>query len=297
MDSVYDVILGSYTIRQCRNTRYNPAVEQIIGRFSGGIDPQALYISKSEPKCTFETDDLATGLGIGTDTFCSAGLHTENGTITIPFAKRAIGGTFSGAGANMRLNATYALTVPTSISAQQNQNATMSVETHFYLPTGLVPVTDSTAQDLGSQSFVGCHTLGPVYITPSGGSSTQVTQVTGVTITPGITVFTDFFDGSAYPKWVSVTMREPVIEITTKNFDHLAAYGPIGGGVDACNVYLQHRAVGGTYVAAATTSHIALSSAVSLAVISDISADERTGTGTIRLTCKALSCDTTSAIP
>lgn len=297
MDSVYDVILGSLTLRQCQNTNYNPSVEAIVGKFSGGIAPQAFYIGKSTPVCTFDTEDIVTGLAIGTDTFCSAGLHTSNGTITIPFAKRSLGATFVGAGANSRLNGTYALTVPTSISAQQNQNAVMSVATHFYLPTGLVPVTDSDAQDLGSQSFVGTHTLGPCYITPSGGSTTQVTQVTGVTITPGIEVFTFHGDGQVYPQWVSIINVDPVIEIQTKNFTHVNSYGPIGGGVDAVNIYLRNRAVGGTFVADITATHVQFSFGVSLATIQSITADHNTGTGTIRLAGKALTCDTTSAVP
>jgi len=296
MDSVYDVILGSLTLRQCQNTNFNPAVEAIVGKYSGGISPQAFYINKSSPVCTFETTDLATGLGIGTDTFCSAGLHSESTTITIPFAKRAIGAQFAGAGANDRLNATYAYTCPTSITAQQNQDATMSVASHFYLPTGEVPVTDSSGQNLGSQTFVGKHTLGPCYITPSGGSSTQVTQVTGVSITPGINVMTEFFDGKAYPKWVGVDAVDPIIEITTRNFTNAWSYGPIGGGVDAVNIYLYNRAVGGVYVADATTTHIQFSFGASLGTIQSIVADEKLGTATIRLAGKVLTCDTTSAV-
>jgi len=296
MDSVYDVILGSLTLRQCQNTNFNPAVEELIGRYSGGIDPQALYISKSTPVCSYDTEDLGTGLAIGTDTFCSAGLHTSNGTITIPFARRTIGALFAGSTSHMRLNGTYALHVPTKISGAQNQNATMSIQSHFYTPTGVIPVTASTGVTLGSQTFVATYTMANAWITPTSGSSTQVTQVTNVTVTPGITVMTEFFDGAAFPIWVGIEMREPTIEITTKNFDQLATYGPVGGGVDAVNVNFRKRNPGGIYVADATAEHIGFSGGVSLATIQSITGNPKTGEGTIKLTLKALTCDTTYAL-
>lgn len=296
MDSVYDVILGSLTVRQCRNTRYNPAIEQIIGRYSGGIDPQTLHVSKATPMCTFDTDDLGTGLAIGTDTFCSAGLHTSNGTITIPFARRSIGALFAGTLSHMRLNGTYALHVPTSISGQQNQDATMSINTHFYTPTGVVPVTASTGATLGSQSYVAKYTMGTGWITPSGGSSTQLTQVVGITVTPGIRVFTEFFNGGIYPSWIGIDLREPTIEFTVKSFDDLAAYGPIGAGVDGVLATFRKRADGGTLVSDASSVHIGFTFGAALATISDITANEQTGTGTIKITGKALTCDTTYAL-
>lgn len=298
MDAVYDAVVGSTTIRQITNTRFSSGLEQSIGRYSGGLDPQAIYVMKSEPTVSFETEDLATALAIGTDTFSSVGSHISSGTITIPFQRRSLGGTFAGAGANMRLNATHALFVPTSISGNQGDDAKLSIEGHFYNTTGLTtPVTASVNQNLASQAYVAKYAMGTAFITPSGGASTQLVEVVGITVNPGITVMTEYYNGGVYPQKVFITRREPVIEITVKSFDDLYTYGPIGAVVDGCVVYFRKRADGGTFASDASSVHISFSFGAGLAVIQDISASANdNGTGTIRITGKALTCDTTAAL-
>lgn len=293
MDALYDAILDAATLKQVRRTTYNGQLEVLTGRLSGAVDPSAKFLKKAEPRATFETEDIS---GCLTAISVSAGLYISSGTITIPWNRRANGGTFAGGSNNAILSATKALAILSSISASQGDDgAVASVELAFLSSDGLTaPVSASVNQALSSQSSNAWFSMGPVYI-----DSSQLTQVKSVRVDPGVQMVTKMFDGAIYPTIAFIQARNPAIEVQFENFDALNAQTPLLAALTSCAAYFRKRAAGaGAFVSDATSGHVKLSLGTGVKVMQSAEGSgQENGTVTLRLEGLALSSSTSSAIP
>jgi hypothetical protein len=292
MDVLYDAILNASTLHQIKRTSFNPGIEHQPLRQTGALDPTQIVVKGGEPRATFESMDLA---GVLTAISPTAGLFINNATITIPWNRRANGGTFAGGSNNFTLNALYGLCILKGISASQgDEGAVAEIECAFLSSDGLiVPVTAQVNQALAAQAYGTAYAMGPMYI-----DSSQLTQVESIKVDPGINLVTKRFDGSVYPTLAFIQERNPTIDITFENFDALNTQGPLFASMTTGAAYFRKKLDGGTFVTDVTTGHVKLSFGTGLKVIQSADAsDTGNGKATLRLIGKALSSSTASAIP
>lgn len=293
MDVVYDAILDSSTLKQVRRSSFRPQAQVLTGRLSGGVDPSAKFLKQAEPRGTFDCEDLA---GVLTAISVSSGLYISSGTITIPWNRRANGGTFAGGSNNAIISGTKGMAIIQQISASQGDDgAVATVELAYMSSDGLTaPCSTSVNQALSSQSYNAWFAMGPVYV-----DSSQLTQVKSVRVDPGIQLTTKMFDGSIYPTISFIQARNPAIEVEFENFDALNSQAIIVAAMTSCAAYFRKRAVGaGAFVSDATTGHVKLSLGTGIKVLQTAEGSgQENGTATLRFEGLALSSSTSSAIP
>lgn len=287
-DIVYDVILGSNTVRQVLKSDYQPNLEDVVGMASGAVDPSEVMAGKAEPQATFETSDLA---GFLAALSISAGAHVSAGTITIPWNKRAQGGSFAGAGANSRINGTHGLIVPTRISCGQDDEAAIAAAmVHFYSTDGFAAAaTISNSQNLAATAFTGQYTLGPAKV-----NGTALGELLSIAVNPGITVEVKRHNGGNYPTLVHITQRRPTIDLTFEDISEIPAIG--FAAMTSAAVWFRKRSSVG-FVADATEQHVKFSFTDGLVIPQGISASGiQAGAVTLRLKGEALTASAAAAI-
>lgn len=290
-DTVYDAFLGAYNLRQCFNGSYNPQAQVIGGIVSGAPDPSALYGHTTAPKAMFQTGDLA-GLIAGVS--MGAGLSIASGTVLIPFRRRANQGTHASGSSHVVVSGTDGLAVCTEIAAAQDDEAARAGVDFFFRSTdGLTnPAAIAGSQSLSAQAFVGLYAFGPVYVNGS-----KVGEVIRSRVVPGITVQVLRHDGGNYPDRLYIVQRRPVIELTFRDFDDLAAFGTSFAVLTSVAAYYRKRS-GAGFVSDASTSHVKCSFTDSLLTVSQAGAnDVQPGEATIQIHGLALTASAASAIP
>jgi hypothetical protein len=291
-----DVVFGSNLIRQCQNVSFANGLQTFGARTSGGIDPSALFVLNAEPRVTLETFDLATLItAFGTAGYASL----ASSTITVPFQERTIGATYGGDGTNNRLNGTAGTGHIVSFTGSQDaEGSSAQLEFVFRSADGTTAaVSATTDQNIAATAFVGQYAMGPVVVTLAGGSAVQLAGVVSHTVRPGVQLLTERVDGAAYTNRIFIAARDPMIEITFVDMDVLASYTPLFAALDAIVCYHRKRADGGTFVADATSAHVALSFADALMSTDSISHSQNAnGTATLMVRGKALTIAAGSAI-
>lgn len=289
MDAVYDGILGAVALKQCLTARYGPSPQVGVGRYSGGLDPQEFYLTGANPGFSWETKDIA---GVLAGVSVTTGLAVAAGTVSMPFQKRAQGGTFSGAGANAIITSANGLAVISAISASDG-DATVSLDYMGRSTDGVtVPITASVNQNLSAQAFNVTHCLRKVLI-----NGTTLTQVRNVVVRPGITVTPFTAGGHLYPTIFNITQRNPTIDITFCDLDGVSTYGPLFAAMTSAVVYLAKRSDGGTFVADGTGAHVSLSFAAGIITPESVQGQDPNSELTLRLYGKALTSSVTATIP
>ena len=292
MDALYDAIVGGTTLRQIKRTSFQAGIEGQALRQSGALDPSQIIVKGGEPRITFESMDLS---GVLTAISVSSGLFVNNAAITIPWNRRANGGTFAGGSNNFQLSALYGLFIPKSISASQGDDgAVVEIEGCILSSDGLtVPVTASVNNALGSQAYSTAYAMGPMYI-----DSTQLLQVESIKVDPGLTLVAKRFDGSVYPTLAFIQERNPTIDITFENFDALNTQGPLFASMTTAAAYFRKKVDGGTFVTDITAVHTKLSFGTGLKVVQSADAsDTSNAKANIKLMGKVLTAALTSTIP
>ena len=293
MEVLQDVIFGvGTTIKQCQNVSMSNNIDLYIGRDSGDVDPALTAVMKAEPRATIASMDIP---GLISTFGVTAGATVTAGTVSLPFQKRADGSTFAGILSHFTVTGANAYGFVSQFSATQDGNATGTAEIGFKSTTGLAsPLTSATGQTLSASTYDSAYTLGPAKI-----DGTQVPEITGITVTTGLTVEAKYFDGSAFPKKYAITSRDPVIELTVADFDSIDTYGPLSITNNSQDVvaYFRKLSDGSTRVADATAEHVAFTLSNGIITVEEYSAqDQSDGSATIKITGKALAASSTSAI-
>jgi hypothetical protein len=287
--ALYDAVAGSLTLRQVTAANFTNNGAPIEGTYSNGLDVAEFFAGPSDARATFETEDIASVAAVAN--IGTAGLEISAGTISIPWAERANQSTFSGAGAHFSLTSANGFLIPTRFSVPSVGNASCGLELIFLSSDGdTQPVAITTGVTLAGQAFTGLYGLGPVAI-----NGTTLDQVTGFTVTPGLSVEVKFY-GRNYVTQTHIVMRRPVIEVTTEDLDTLSALGPMWGVGTSIVAYARHR-VSTSWAADATASHIKFSGTDGIVKPADMGASgSGDGSRTIRFHLETLTIAGSSAI-
>jgi len=293
-DVVYDALLGSgVNLRQVTNSGFDPKIESMSGRFSGAPVISDQFIVSSQPEASLSTVDIGgflTAFGtLGT-------LIASGANVTVPYQKRAKGGTFVGAGANMKVVGIAdcpVVLVPQSINAPRQGTPTAQGQAFFLSSDGIVvPYAESVNQTLQAQAFNAMYGLGPVYI-----NGVHVPKQVGYSVSFGLG-WSDLqtYDGAVYPSDMFLETIDPVIEVQVEDFDQFVSI--LGGAaISSVTAYLRKRTSGGTYVANATAQHIKFSFASGVIKPQMISAQEtKHGSAAIRLEGRTRVASAASAV-
>lgn len=277
-----------------QSSNYAGGLQPVVGRQSGAPDPVFFAVGRTDTKCSFQSQDVGGALGFIS---VQSGLYVDNETITIPYHLRANGGTFASGSVNYALSASYALIVPTSIEAAQDQpGVTISLDTHFLSVDGVtVPVTANLNQALASESFNALWGFGPVYFNGS-----QVLDAIGWTVNPGITVVVRTQDGGVYPTEAYITLRQPTIDIKFRDLDTAnTVTGAIyGSSMTTAAVYGYQRVSEGEFALSSSSVHLKFSFGAGITAMETISASGvEDATAMVRLYGEALTASAASTVP
>lgn len=289
----YDAILGAVNLKQVRNTSFAPNVEIIRDRAGASTAAAFIGVLSANPQVTFTTGDVAGvigGIPVGT------GLWVPSGTITVPFAERAVGGTFSGTLSHMALSAVRGLVAATTFSASHNDQAGATAEVLCQLLSsdGITqPVSVAVNQSLAASTFNALYRMGPVVV-----NSTQLTSVTQFSVTTGLQIEPESYDGEPFARNAYLmTEIDPTISITFKDFDTLATYGPLFASLTSAVAYFRKNADGGVTVADITAEHCSFTAGAGLSVNQEATAAaQQSGSASIVLQPKTLAASATAAI-
>jgi len=262
--SLYDAILGSgLTLRQIRNANLTANGQVINGVLSDGTLGDVIG-GRKDLRATFESDDVATVCGVAN--IGTAGIAVASGTITIPMRKRANLGTFASGANHYAVSGANGLIVPTQFAVSDTGPATVGLEAIFTSTDGeTAPVSELTAQSLGTSQFAALYGLGPIVVTTTGPVNLVLDRPGGFTVRPGITTRPEFARGKNYAEEAFIIPPLlPVIEITCYDLETITA--ALGGwhAVTALTCYMRKRSPTG-FVADSTAEHIKFSFADAVA--------------------------------
>ena len=261
VNSVYFSGIKSYTMNA--NTQ-----KGIIGH-DGQVDPTFACVLEQKPDLTIRTTDLS-GL-IEAVGFAGVAI-TE---LTVWWQKGADSGTRASGLVHLKAVATSGFAVMRPISAQHNQVVEAEVQIFLKSSTGLADVWTWTGSQAlsGTIAAVDHFTLGPVYVTPTGGVRTPV-PVTDWNFDPGINVEPTSTDGLTFPDYIKVDSREPKFDCTTPDVSLVTTLTMTGecGLVEFFLRKLDDCGVGGR-IDNATAEHIKFSIADGLGTVDTLQAD------------------------
>lgn len=290
-----DVILGASTVRQIRATDHKTNMDVRKAMTSGGNAVSQVFARAASEVTSVTSADLATLVALNTNTFCSAGTYLSSSTITVPYKKRAAGGSFASGSSHPALTGSTALIIPTLFEAtQEGAEATCQFEIHWLSSDGLTKgCDDATGQALGSQAFGAEYALGPAYI-----NGTLLTGVQGVRINPGIEVVKVMAGaGQVWPKFASIKNIVPTIELTINDFD--AFSGTVGDvtAMSSANIYFRLRSDTGVYNSAGLNI-VRFTFAAGIADTGSVTTSQNDdGSATITLHGKTLTATAVTSIP
>lgn len=293
-DSTYDLFLGSgNNIRQVLRTNYGPNSAVIPAHMSGATAPTNIYGGPAEQTLSFDTADL---LGLLTAISVSTGLLLSADVITIPYNRRANGGTFAAGASHFALSATDGYAYLTAIAAAQDNPAVIaSGEFLPFSTTGLLdPIAANKNTTLTAAAFVSQYDFGPVYF-----NSVQVPQAVGWSFSPGFVVRSRRFDGANFPTAHYLVRANPSITIVFEELDDIAdVFSGLFATITTADVYARKRTDGGIHVVDATAEHVKLSLAGGISAVETLDVSEQGSAQVgVRLWGKTASHSTASAIP
>lgn len=232
---VHDAYIGAVTLSQCSQAGYasNTTIES--GFASGGITPEAKFLTKAEPVATWTTSDIASVIaGIDLET----GLCLSSATISIPWATQNCGGA-TGSGHTV-ISGSNGFAVIQSITARQGETAIATVECCFLSTNGFLAPTSASSGSLTSAAFVGEYTLSAVSV-----NSTSLTGVTGFTVSPNVAYEKRYTNGGIYPTHIFLGQVVPHIDITFENQAYASTYGPLFAAMSSASCSMIKRLDGG----------------------------------------------------
>lgn len=286
----YDAIFDSAVITQVMSSSVAPNIRKAIGRYSGGVDPQAVYVLNAEPKVMLSTSDIAGALAAAA---LMTGTRYFATSVVVPYQKRAEGGTFDGVSQHMEFTATQGLLYVKQITANQDDEGGAKADLEFAATWdgSTLPLTPSTGNTLAAAAFTGMFDLGPVELN----SGAALEGLTGFTINTGLTIRLKRYGGSTYPQRCYLIQRDPTIEFTFEDFDAIPAN--LFASLTSAVAYLRKRADGSSHVADATATHTKFTLTGGLTQLDNAGAQGlEDGQVKIMLTGKSLAVNTASAI-
>ncbi len=246
----------------------NANVQKGIMAHDGQVDPSFACVLEQKPDIVIRTVDLA-GL-IAAVGFGGLGV-TE---LIVWWQKGVTCGTRASGSVHLKAVASLGCAVLRSISPSQGQITEAEVQIFVRSNGTADPWTWTASQALGGTVATVDHfTLGPVYVTPDGGSRTNV-PVNDWSFDPGINAEPMANDGHAYPDYVKIDKREPKFDCTTPDVG-LVTTLTMNGITGVTEFFLRKLSPGttGGRVADATAEHILFTMADGLGTMETLQGD------------------------
>jgi len=204
--------------------------------------PYNTFVSVGEQRDTFgfTTTALATALGkVG-----AAGFSIESGAELVGyFQQLEQGGTFKGTGAHLKITGNLGMIYPQSLSAENNQIATVSYNAEM-----IFDGTDDPLQFEKDQSLAGAWATDEVFTAgPANINGAAVESVQSLNVDFGITIGTISGDGTGRPTFSYIESIQPIITVVTTDVEQLEDLsGTLGEKATSTSIlYLTQMDLGG----------------------------------------------------
>lgn len=222
---------------------------------SGDIFPRQLALTAQNPKGSFTTLAVRQALAaLDADT-----LHLPCATALRMYARKHEEGGGRAAGANHRsYTLAKVLIVPTTLSAEHQQNATLALDVTVGYDGVNAPVVPADSVSLpGSLTDPERYTLGPIIV-----GGVTLTKKASVSLDFGLTVAADAADSDLWPTELSLEQGQPTVTLRGFNPLWFATSGAIpltGAAAGHANtkIYLRKRS-GSGFVPDGTAEHVLL---------------------------------------
>ena len=290
--TLFDATVGALTIKQCQSADFSPGNRVEAARASAGVAPSAHYLTLSEPRARWSSQDIETVLAAVDEL---AGLTVANGTITIPWRVRSSGASFVSGSTNISLGGStcYGTLIPVTLTVNQDQMATVDLELMFRSSDGFTaPLAYTASVSLSDPSFTDTFRLGPTAL-----DGTDITSVVGYTVNFGIGSELQRTDGAVYPNDIYLPTSDPYVDVRFRDQALLNTHGPIFSSGTSAVFSLIKNAPGGTITALTSEEHITITLDNGIKSVENVSGQ---GTGivepTLRLWCQSLTVATGAAL-
>lgn len=247
----------------------NGNVQKGIMGHDGQVDPTFAAVLEQKPDLVIRTCDLS-GL------IEAVGFNALPVTELIVWWQKGVScGTRASGSVHLKATAALGCAVMRTIAPQHNQVCEAEVQIFVRSSNGIAdPWVWTESQALGGTIAPVDHfTLGPVYVTPDGGSRTNI-PVNDWSLDPGINAEPVSNDGVSFADYVRIDKREPKFECTTPDVELVGDF-PMNGVVAATEFFLRKISPGtaGGRVANATEEHIKFTIADGLGTMDTLQGD------------------------
>lgn len=237
----------------------------------GEVDPSFVAVLDHKPDFTLRSQGVGSilaAVGFG-------GIALTD--LTVLWKRGKDCGTRDSGSVHAKTVATSGCAVMRPLKATHNQIVEAEIQAYLKSSDGLTdPLTWSYTQALaGTISDVAHFTLGPVFVTPDGGSRTQIT-VSEWEVDPGIEVEPESHDGVPFPTYIGISQRMPKATLTTPDINHTQVVN-MNGQIGSIELFLRKLAEGGTgsRVSNATEEHIKITLADGMLITDRVSAETK----------------------
>jgi hypothetical protein len=290
----YDVSFNATVLKNVRSTGYNDSAQIIMDRASGSPDPSAIYMGNSEPIVNLQTTDLATLVGLNSNTFVSSGLCVKEQSTTIPVAKRADCASLAAGGSHVTFVGNDVIVIPTQFEARQDseEGATATVEVRFRSADGITaPITMSKTATLSAASYAVPYGLAAAFV-----DDTNVDNLIGIVVNPGITLVLQRHGGGIFPRKHFIQFRDPTIDLIVEDAEVAEAFiNRYGTGNVGVRAFFRKKKDGSAYEADNAEAHIRFSFASALSKMETLEAAQ-SGNGSTTIRCYGKALVATSAV-
>ena len=242
--------VGATTIDSISNVDFAANNERFKEILSGEIDPKFIATLNHNPTIGFTSMNIKAAI----DEIPLIGNKIEASNKFVTFFKRyAAGGTIMAGGSHVKMEVNSGIVVLRSLTATQGSAAEITCECQPVFDGTNDPIIMTDAQVLsGTIADTEIWTLGPAVIN---GVTIETTEIS---FDFGISLFVEGSDGDAFPSFVSLNNRVPVITVKTMDLSRVAALDIKGEGITTVSLFFRKMAAGGLRVPDASLVHIQL---------------------------------------
>lgn len=243
------VVVAAGQINQIVDYQPDAGTEVLKHYSDGQSDPNFAAVILQSPRLTFNTTALKRALDIAGYSPYAIAANAD-----FWFQRIAQGGIRAGGTTSLRIRGTKGMLVPQQLMCSDKAFARLQMAMAYISTDGTTaPVTASDAQTLPTITATDqLFTIGPIMI-----NGTEVEGIKDVTVDFGMDLVVEHGSGEAYPTFVGVRTRQPVITFRTTDPTLLASDGYFAAqGATDSTVYFRKVTKNGTRVANATEEHI-----------------------------------------
>ena len=263
---LHAVNLAGTILTQATQVSISPGLAHMISAAAGQVDPTFVAVSKAAPAIAVTTTELKRVLDKMTIPVNGLAVTNAGAPVILWFQLHSEYSTRSTDSDFLTVTITDGLVWPTTMSAQDGQEAVISFNMTPGISTGVNVVTIQTGVGNPAIDMIVDQqwTAGPLKVNSASLDPAKFNLLQNFSLDFGIEVETISGDGAVYAKFVSIRSRRPTL--TAQLTDHTAFTqlvtdgAPIGVPQDgnSSTVFLRKMLKNAARVAAETAEHIAI---------------------------------------